>query len=57
MSTSDHQQLVKDCSTFTVVLRAEPGVDAIKALRNFLKLALRRFRLRAIDVREDWSKP
>jgi len=35
-----------------VHLRGEPGVDAIKALRALLKSALRRFGLRAIDVRE-----
>jgi hypothetical protein len=34
-----------------VHLRAEPGVDAIKAIRALLKMALRRFGLRAVDVR------
>jgi hypothetical protein len=35
-----------------VTFVAEPGVDGIKALRSLLKTALRRFGLRAIDVRE-----
>jgi hypothetical protein len=38
--------------TFTIHLRPEPGVDAIKALRLALKVLLRRFGLRAVDVRE-----
>jgi hypothetical protein len=38
--------------TFVVTLRAEPGTDATRALRGLLKLALRRFRLRCIGVRE-----
>jgi hypothetical protein len=33
-------------------LRAEPGVDAIRSLRALLKVALRRFGLRAVEVRE-----
>jgi hypothetical protein len=37
---------------FVVHLRAEPGVDGIRALRALLKMALRRFGLRAVDVRE-----
>jgi hypothetical protein len=35
---------------FVVRLRAEPRVDAIKALLAFLKTALRRFGLRAVSV-------
>jgi hypothetical protein len=37
---------------FVLTLRAEPDVDGIKALRALLKTALRRFGLRAVDVRE-----
>jgi hypothetical protein len=37
---------------FTVTFVAEPGVDAIKSFRALLKTALRRFGLRATDVRE-----
>jgi hypothetical protein len=37
---------------FALKLEAEPGVDAIKAVRALLKVALRRFELRCIDVRE-----
>jgi hypothetical protein len=57
MSAPDHQQPAKDRPTFTVVLRTEPGVDPIRALRGFLKLALRRFELRAIEVQEGRSEP
>jgi hypothetical protein len=39
--------------TFTVVLRAEPGADGVRALRALLKAALRRHGLRALDVREE----
>jgi hypothetical protein len=35
---------------FVVRVRAEPRVDPIKALRAFLKVALRRFGLRAVSV-------
>jgi hypothetical protein len=37
---------------FVVHLRAEPGVDGIRALRALLKAALRHYGLRAVDVRE-----
>ena len=37
---------------FTVKLRPLPGVDAIKALRQLLKHALRRCGLRAVSVEE-----
>jgi hypothetical protein len=35
-----------------VTLVAQPGVDGIRSLRAFLKVALRRFGLRAVDARE-----
>jgi hypothetical protein len=35
-----------------VRLYAEPGVDGIKSLRALLKVAWRRYRLRAVDARE-----
>jgi len=38
--------------TFTLVLVARPGTDAIPGLRWLLKTAWRRFGLRCIDVRE-----
>jgi hypothetical protein len=38
---------------FSATFVAEPGVDAVRALRGFLKLALRRFGLRAIEAREE----
>jgi hypothetical protein len=37
---------------FTATLTAAGGSDAIRALRGTLKLALRRFGLRAVDVRK-----
>jgi hypothetical protein len=40
-----------------VRLYAEPGVDGIKSFRALLKVALRRFGLRAIDAREIHDEP
>ena len=37
---------------FSIRVRAEPGVDAIKSLRALLKVSLRRFGLRAVDATE-----
>ncbi len=37
---------------FVVQLRAEPGVDGIRSFRALLKVALRRYGLRAIEGRE-----
>jgi hypothetical protein len=39
-------------SIFIVQFRPEPGVDEIKALRGVLKIALRRFGLKAVDICE-----
>lgn len=39
-------------SAFTVTFVALPGVDGIRSFRALLKTALRRFGLRAVDVRE-----
>jgi hypothetical protein len=38
--------------TFLVHFRPEPRIDGIRALRQLLKAALRRFGLRAIHVAE-----
>jgi hypothetical protein len=41
--------------TFVLTLQAAPGVDAalaVRALRRFVKIALRSFRLRCICVEE-----
>jgi hypothetical protein len=35
---------------FVLKLRPEPGVDGTRALRRFLKVALRSFRLRCISA-------
>jgi hypothetical protein len=40
---------------FNVTFVAAPGTDGIRALRAVLKVALRRFGLRAIDAREQVS--
>jgi hypothetical protein len=37
---------------FTVTLRPQPNVDAVKVLRGGLKVLLRRFGLRAIRIEE-----
>jgi len=44
-------------AAFSVLFVAIPGVDGIKAIRALLKTALRRFGLRAIDVREIHEPP
>jgi hypothetical protein len=41
-----------DRPTFRLVLRPEPGVDATRALRSLIKIALRTFRLKCISVEE-----
>lgn len=38
---------------FVLSLAAAPGSDPIRAIRALLKIALRRFRLRCIDVHEE----
>jgi hypothetical protein len=37
---------------YTIAFRPEPGIDAVRALRGILKIALRRFGMRAIRVNE-----
>jgi hypothetical protein len=37
---------------FALKLRPEPGVDGTRALRRFLKVALRSFRLRCISAEQ-----
>jgi hypothetical protein len=37
---------------FVVTLEPLKGVDGIRAIRAFLKLALRRFGLRCVDIQE-----
>ena len=44
-------------AAFIVTLVAQPGVDGVRSLRAFLKVALRRFGLRAVDVRELHDEP
>jgi len=37
---------------FALVVRAEPGVDAIRSLRAWLKRGLRSYSLRCVDIRQ-----
>jgi hypothetical protein len=39
--------------TYVIRLRPQPQVDAIRALRGALKILLRRFGLKAIEVKEE----
>jgi hypothetical protein len=39
--------------TFVVRFVAARGIDPVKALRRLLKTAIRRFGLKAVEVRED----
>jgi len=39
--------------TFIVTLQPNPGIDGLRALRMLLRVGLRRFGLRCIDVREE----
>jgi hypothetical protein len=49
---------MSDRPTYVVHLRAEGSdTDAIRALRGFLKLARRRFRLRAVSIHEEPTRP
>jgi hypothetical protein len=48
---SDHSRQVQ--ATFVLRLRAEPGVDAIRALRALLKVALRRHGLRCTSIKQE----
>ena len=43
---------ISDRPIYIVRLRPLPGVDAVRALRAALKVLLRRFGLRAIEVRQ-----
>src|SRR5262249_12570415 len=47
-----HRTTLHRPATFSATFVALPGVDGIKSFRMLLKVALRRFGLRAIDVRE-----
>jgi hypothetical protein len=40
-------------STFVLKIEGKPGAAGIHALRGLLKILLRRYGFRAIDVRED----
>jgi hypothetical protein len=40
-------------ATFTIVLQAEPHIDAIRNLRIALKVLKRRYGLRVVTIRED----
>jgi hypothetical protein len=42
-----------DRPVFVVKLRPEPGIDAVKGLRWILKVSLRQFGLRCLDIRRE----
>jgi hypothetical protein len=42
-------------ATFTLVLRPEPGVDPVHALRSALKRLLRQYGLRCISAEENYK--
>ena len=44
-------------SVFVLVIRAEPGVDGVLALRALLKVMLRMFGLRCIRIRHAVVRP
>ena len=56
MTSSPAALKAKDRPTYRLVLRPEPRVDAIRALRRLLKIALRDCRLRCISI-EEVQKP
>ena len=43
-------------TTFLLRFRAKPGIDALKAVRAFLKTALRRFGLVCIEAKVETSE-
>ena len=59
ISSSNHRQdrappiAARDRPTYALRLRAEPGVDAIRALRAVLKILLRRHGLRCVSAYEE----
>jgi hypothetical protein len=42
--------------TFIIVLRVEPGTDAIRALRQALKMLLRKYKLRCVSIEEQCER-
>jgi hypothetical protein len=57
--TTDRRRRRQDPSWrgFSVCLYAMPGVDGIRSFRALLKVALRRYGLRAVDAREIHGSP
>lgn len=46
-----------DRPTFKVIVRAEKGVDEIRALRHFLKDMLRGYGLRCLSITQEHQGP
>jgi hypothetical protein len=44
---------MNDRPTFVLVLRPLPGVDGLRAIRALIKIALRKFGLRCVMLREE----
>jgi hypothetical protein len=47
---------MNDRPTFVLVLRPLPGVDGLRAIRALIKIALRKFGLRCVMLREEQAK-
>lgn len=48
---------VADRPIYKLSLRAEPGIDAIRALRWVLKSLLRQYGMRCVDIRREPPAP
>jgi hypothetical protein len=52
-SRNNHPSITTARPTFTLVLRPEPHVDAIRAVRGALKVLRRRFGLKCISIAKE----
>ena len=48
-----HEDLSTLCPTYLIRLQPKPGIDVVRALWQALKVLLRRFGLRAVEVKEE----
>lgn len=51
------KQVKSDRPIFVICLRADPGIDPIRALRMALKVLKRRFGLKVTDIRQQPTPP
>jgi hypothetical protein len=52
MSLQAERRMEGEQATFVLIIRAEPGVNAIRTLRAWLKIGLRTYGLRCVEVQE-----